>query len=255
MRNLKLSEIGADKWFAFGAMLLVIVGCEIYTGLHVLKFLRDNALPAVGLLAFGTFCALFYTYYGMCSTDPKRAKTAIILKLIMMGVFIAASVSVIVYNQEMSKRDQAKVETVAKEEREAKRKNERTKTVVEGAVQIGQIKDRQLRRAVGEKLVSDEDQKKEPESKTDTDEELRAKAGIAKPDEGLMVGVKKTLFDFADTMAIVYVPAAINFICFCVMILVIASTATAAIATQSVESRIGFTPDPVGATAKENVGK
>jgi len=56
-------------------------------------------------------------------------------------------------------------------------------------------------------------------------------------------------------MAIVYVPAAINFICFCVMILVIASTATAAIATQSVESRIGFTPDPVGATAKENVGK
>lgn len=236
MRNLKLSEIGADKWFAFGAMLLVIVGCEIYTGLHVLKFLRDNALPAVGLLAFGTFCALFYTYYGMCSTDPKRAKTAIILKLIMMGVFIAASVSVIVYNQEMSNRDQAKVEAVAKEEREAKRKNERTKTVVEGAVQIGQIKDRQLRRAIGEKLVSDDDgSKKEGETKADTEEDLRTKAGIAKPDEGLMTGVKKTLFDFADTMAIVYVPAAINFICFCVMILVIASTATAAIASPSKE--------------------
>ena len=221
--NLKLKEVGADKWFAFGAMLLVIVGCEIYTGLHVLKFLRDNALPAIGLLIFGTFCALFYTYYAMCSTNTVRSRTALALKLVLMGVMIASAVAVIVYNQQVTQLERAKVEAVAKEERDAEHENEKTKTLVNGATELDKIKDRALRRKIADKLA----QEKTAEKKAVTEDELRTKAGLSKPDDGVLAGVKKGLFEFADNMAIVYVPSLINFICFCIMICVLATTATA----------------------------
>jgi hypothetical protein len=251
--NLKLREVGADKWFAFGAMLLIIIGCEIYTGLHVLKFLRDNAAPAIGLLVFGTFSALFYTYYAMCSTNTTRSRTALALKLVLMGVMIGSAVSVIVYNQQMTQAERAKIEAVAKEEREGKATNEKAQTLVAGAAELAKIKDPVVRREIARQLGAAT--KTAQPAAVATEEELRMKAGLAKPDEGLMVAAKANLFAFADNMAIVYVPSLINFICFCVMVCVLAATATAATSQAQDESAprhtMAMSPSPQSVAAKQ----